>query len=328
LKASEQGELADLEARIDPDRVFDIVRELTPWLGDGLLEACAAVARDEVSLKERLRTGRRLHRRLSAHARQGEAADGPLRLVRRTLLALQRRTGSVPRFRLANGGAIVAVIGGDGSGKSTAIAELGNWLGSEFEIRRIHLGKPQWSATTYGVRGALKVAKLGRNALGRAGRDTPPRGTEPEAPYRAVAWLACTARDRYLAYRKARRFADRGGLVVSDRYPHPALQSMDVPLIARMEASQPSSRLASMLQRLEHRYHERIELPEVLVVLRVDPDTAAKRKTDEPTEYVKRRVAEVWEIDWEAAAVPVVDARQPKEEVAAELKSLIWDALA
>jgi hypothetical protein len=131
-----------------------------------------------------------------------------------------------------------------------------------------------------------------------------------------------------LAYRKARRFADRGGLVISDRYPHPALQSMDVPLISRIEAPQRSSWLASTLQRFEHRYHERIELPEVLIVLRVDPDTAARRKTDEPTDYVKRRVAEVSEIDWEAASVPVVDARRPKEEVVAELKSLIWDALA
>ncbi len=328
LKASEQEELAYLESCVNLDRVSDVVREHTPWLGEGLLDACAAVARGEVSLRERLHTGRRLHRQLAAHARHRETADGTLRLARRVIVALQRRVGLLPRFRLANGGAMVAVIGGDGSGKSTAVAELGAWLGGEFEVRRIHLGKPPWSVTTYGVRGAFKVATLARNVLGRARHGTLPSGTESEPAHRAVAWLACTARDRYLAYRKARRFADRGGLVVSDRYPHPALQSMDVPLISRIEAPQPSSWLASTLERLEHRYHERIELPEVLIVLQVDPDTAARRKTDEPTDYVKRRVAEVWEIDWEAASVPVVDARRPKEEVVAELKSLIWDALA
>jgi thymidylate kinase len=328
LKVSEQEELADLESRVDQQRVTEIVQEHTPWLGEGLLEAAAAVARGKVSLRERLNTGRRLHRRLTAHARHGEGLDGTLRLARRAIVAAQRRVGLLPQFRFANGGAIVAVIGGDGSGKSTAIGELEAWIGDEFEVRRIHLGKPQWSVTTYGVRGALKVAKLARKAFGRSGHDPVTTGAESEPEYRAVAWLACTARDRYLAYRKARRFADRGGLVISDRFPHPALQSMDVPLISRIESSQPPNRLKATLQRLEHRYHERIELPEVLIVLRVDPETAAKRKTDEPSDYVKRRVAEVWAIDWEAASVPVVDARRPKEEVAAELKSLIWDALA
>ena len=143
-----------------------------------------------------------------------------------------------------------------------------------------------------------------------------------------MAWLACTARDRYLVFRRARRFADRGGLVISDRYPHPALRSMDVPLISSIEDSRPPSRLRAALQRFEERYHDQIELPEVLIVLRVDPETAAKRKTDEPSEYVRRRVAEVWDIDWNAASVPVVDARRQKEEVAAALKSLIWEALA
>ena len=328
LKASEQEELADLESRIDPDRVAQIVRDHTPWLGDGLLASCAAVARAEVSLAERLRTGRRLHRQLAVHARHGEITDGPLRLARRLTVAWQTRVGSSPRFQLANGGAIVAVLGGDGSGKSTVIAELDAWLGAEFEMKQIHLGRPPWSATTYGIRGALKVVRLAGKVVGRARHRPPPDDEESEPPYRAMAWLACTARDRYLTYRKARRFANRGGLVVSDRYPHPALQSMDVPLISHADTPKSSGRLTSILQRLEHRYHDRIEFPEVMVVLRVDPDTAARRKTDEPTEYVKRRVAEVWEIDWEEASVPVIDASRSKEEVAAELKSLIWDALA
>lgn len=333
-KASEREELAYLEASVDPHRVTEIVGSQAPWLSGGLLEGCAFVARGEASPADRLRIGRQLHRRLVAHARHGEFVDGALRMARRMIVTLQRRFGVTPRFRLANGGAIIAIIGGDGSGKSTAVEELCSWLGDEFDVRQIHLGKPRWSLTTYGIRGAFKAVTLVRGLpvgshLGRrAEPDAPSRDSAYEPAYRAMAWLACTARDRYLTYRRARRFADRGGLVVSDRYPHPALASMDVPLIAGLEGPRTSSRIAQRLQRLERRYHERIALPEVLAVLRIDPETAAGRKTDEPADYVKRRVAEVWEIDWEAVAVPVVDARRPKEEVASELKSLIWGALA
>ena len=327
MKASESEELAFLESCVDPSRVAADVRQHAPWLGDGLLAACRSVAAGDVSLGQRLRIGRQLHRRLAVHAQRNEAMDGTLRLARRVTMALQRQIGIMPRFRLASGGAMIAVLGGDGSGKSTAVEELNNWLGDELDVRRIHLGKPRWSATTYGVRAALKVARVSRDAMRRTEPDETFGAVESEGGYRAMAWLACTARDRYLTYRKARRFANRGGIVVSDRYPHPALTSMDVPLIDQLGGARSSSRFAKALRNIEHRYHNRIEPPEVVAVLRIDPDTAARRKTDEPAEYVKRRVAEVWEIDWEAASVPVIDARRKQEEVAAELKSLIWDAL-
>jgi thymidylate kinase len=243
------------------------------------------------------------------------------------VLGAQRRVGKMPRFRLANGGAIIGVMGGDGAGKSTAIDGLGSWLEKMFDVRRIHLGKPPWSATTYAVRGALKGASLVRSALPRALQGKASGGSDTEPGYRTMAWLACTARDRYLTYRTARRFANRGGLVLSDRYPHPALESMDVPLISRLSGPRMSGRVADALMRTEQHYHDRIELPEVLAVLMIDPESAATRKTDEPADYVKRRVAEVWQTDWKAFSVDIVDAGQPIEGVTAELKSLIWAAL-
>ena len=326
LKRSEIEEFEDLDARVDPNLVHGMVRDHAPWL-DGLLESAVSISRGELSLLKRLRTGRRVHRRLAEHARRSEIADAPLRLFRRIAVAWRRRFGSLPGFNLANGGAIIALIGGDGSGKSTAVAEISTWLGHEFEIRPIHLGKPRWSATTFAVRGGLKVIKLAHNALPKRSTGTM-TATEADPSYREIAWLTCTARDRYLAYRKARRFADRGGLVISDRYPHPELQSMDVPLIGSLETQPPEGRLSSALEKLERQYHQQIEPPEILIVLRIDPESAANRKTDEPSDYVRRRVAEVWGIDWESTSVPVIDARRPKEEVAAEIKALIWDSLA
>ncbi len=324
LKPSEYDELVHLESIVDRTRLGEVVEEHAPWMVDGLLERCEALARGEVAVAERVEIGRRLHRHLAPYALHPEAVDGPLRVGRRAQLALQRRLGRDAKFRLASGGGIVAVIGGDGSGKSTAVSGLAEWLGADLDARTVHLGKPRWSGVTYGVRGALKLAALVSRAVPKQAGAGGSHSLLDE--YRPVLWLACTARDRYLTFRRARRFGNAGGIVVSDRYPHPVLQSMDVPMIQAAAGPGPNG-LVRKLQRLERSYHDRIDPPELLVVLRVDPETAARRKTDEPADYVRRRVAEVWDIDWEAASVPVVDATRSPEEVGAELRALIWDAL-
>ena len=78
---------------------------------------------------------------------------------------------------------------------------------------------------------------------------------------------------------------------------------------------------------IEERYHAAIAPPELLVVLRVDPEIAVQRKTEERPESVRARSAEVWNIDWRDSRVHIVDASQPEAEVARELKALVWSSL-
>jgi thymidylate kinase len=326
LTETEQRELVHLEASIDRDALSSIMDEHLPWLDRRVFDASVAVARGEVSLAQRLSTGRSLRAALSAFARRGAVADGSLRVWRRLVLGVQKRTNRAPRFRLPGGGMLVGIMGGDGSGKSTAVGEIGRWLETEFDVRRIHLGKPPWSMTTYGVRGTLKVATVLGSKLSR-GSTRGSSSVDPDTGYRSMLWLVCAARDRYRCYRRARRFVNRGGLVLSDRYPHRGLTSMDVAQIARLKKGADTNAIAATLMQLEGRYHERIALPELLVLLQVDPETAARRKTDEPPDYVRRRVAELRDVDWESMSVRVIDARQPKDAVASELKSLIWTSL-
>jgi thymidylate kinase len=68
----------------------------------------------------------------------------------------------------------------------------------------------------------------------------------------------------------------------------------------------------------------RILWPDLLIVLSVHPDVAARRKTSEETEYVRERAKEVWEQDWRLTNAQVVDATPPVAEVCSCLQSLIW----
>jgi thymidylate kinase len=145
--------------------------------------------------------------------------------------------------------------------------------------------------------------------------------------YRPLLWLLCTARDRHRTYRRARRFAIDGGLVLCDRYPHPLLGSMEAPLIASRAGTDPRGRLIEAMVTLERRYHSAIAAPELLAVLRVDPEIAVERKTTESAESVRARGAEIWNVDWSGSGVYVVDASQSAEAVAHELKALVWSVL-
>lgn len=325
---AERNELDYLAARIDERRAASVVEEHLPYVDTGLFGDCVAALTSSVPIWGRIRTGRRLEESLQPHARYSRRVDRTLRVWRRFALAVEQRAGRRRKNRLAGGGAMVGIVGGDGSGKSTALAALGSWLGPEFDVLLVHLGKPRWSVTTVSVRATLKSVSLFANAVRSVLRIAPARRFAlVVATYRPLFWLLCTARDRRHAYRDARRYAIDGGLVLCDRYPHPRLTSMEVPLIASRTAGGPDNRLVRAMIRLEERYHRSIAAPELLVVLRLDPEIAVQRKTEESPDSVRARGAEVWNIDWRDSRARVIDASQPEDAVARELKALVWATL-
>ena len=150
----------------------------------------------------------------------------------------------------------------------------------------------------------------------------------------------CRARDRYLTYVKARRFAARGGLVILDRFPLPQLQLMDGPQAerfireltdgpqaGRFMSPRRSSRLAKVLVELDESYYYPIVPPEVLIVLRVDPEIAVQRKTEEDATSVRERSTEIWELNWEGTDAHIIDGSKSRMEVLTELKARIWSKL-
>ena len=328
-KRSEREELDYLRACTDAEEAARMVRGSLPCVDPRLFDDCARALVTGLSVRRRVRTARRLEVSLQPHARRGRWSDCAGRIAGRAAEAVAHRTGLRSKSRFASGGALVAVLGGDGSGKTTAVAALTRSLGSEFDLRVVHMGKPQWSMTTYAVRGALKVAVLGANGLRRVmPAASVRRFARRLSDYRPLIWLACTARDRRRVYSDARRFAMNGGLVLCDRYPHSCLASMDVPRIASLTAGSPRGRVLRALIRLEERYHSSILPPELLVVLRVSPEIAVRRKTTERPETVRPRSAEVWDADWRASGAHVIDASRPADAVARELEQLVWTTLA
>ncbi len=102
---------------------------------------------------------------------------------------------------------------------------------------------------------------------------------------------------------------------------------MDGSLVSQMANAKRTNWLIDFLMRLEKKYYQQLVLPELLIVLKVHPETAVRRKPEEDAASVRARSAEIWELDWGDTPAHFIDASRPRAEVLSELKALIWSEL-
>jgi thymidylate kinase len=330
-----EQELDYLERQSDAGKVGLLLARHLPFIDSGFFETCRRSMHPHSAMGRRFAVGQQLRTLLRSHARSPRAVA--------TLLTLKRRisklgphiggmvggSGSSARKRLERGGALIALVGGDGAGKTTSLNALYKWLSRKFDTKRVHLGKPPRSLGTWAVLVPLRLCQLFSRLLERKLPDRPLNEIYPVVfpGYLQLLRWVCAARDRYRLYARARRFATNGWLVLCDRYPIPQIKLMDGPNIQRFLDSAPKNRLVQFLLKAETRYYQQIMAPDLLLVLRLDPEVAVRRKVTEPASHVRTRSRELWEVDWRDTQIRVIDANQPLEYVLAELQSLIWAEL-
>lgn len=331
LSRTEKQELVYLEAKTDPAIVAVILKQHLPFIDEELFDDCLQALHPDCPLMSRIRAGQRLQNRLKVYARRSQMEDLFLKSWRRISLifqyfVLKQRS----RYRLGNGGAVVAIVGGDGAGKTTVVDELSTWLSRYFDTIKLHMGKPSWSITTIGVRGLLKIGNILRLY---PFEETPVQYGEDHNAFRfpGFPWLirqVCTARDRFLTFKRGRRFASNGGILICDRYPVQQIRFMESPYASIQMTNRVKNRwLVKFLIRAETKYYQQILLPELLIVLRLDPAIAVQRKQDEDEFQVRARSTEIWEFDWKETPAHIIDASQPKDAVLSTIKSLVWSEL-
>lgn len=227
-------------------------------------------------------------------------------------------------------GVVIAVSGVDGSGKSSMVDELRAWLGSAFDVRVLHLGRPSPSPLTLPLRPLLFLYRtLKARRAGRPG--DPAGGPDPLKRSTGLAWslrYLALAHERHALARNARELAGKGKIVICDRFPTSTPGKMDSPRIGPG-----GSDLVERMRRHELLLYESLPEADGLLFLDVSMEEAVRRnrarvKRDKETDgEIVSRHQDNQGLSFRARRVFMVDADRPYEEVLGSLKSLVWECL-
>jgi hypothetical protein len=318
-------------ARVDRLTLRSLAAELVGELfADRIVEALFS----DVTL-EKQRVARRQIKKFLSVYRRYNSFEARLRAAVRAAFwafgALNERYLHLPRGwnrRAPGGGIVVALLGVDGSGKSTARAAVRQWLAPAVDTIPIYFGTGDGRPSL--LLWPLKQLVPLFNSLNRS----KPRGSShgrvsdrPPGPIYSIAltiWSAVLAIEKRQKLHTARRAADRGLVVIADRYPQDQIVSFnDGPLLPRLP------RIPRWLRRFEaNAYHLAQRLPPDLVIkLTATPDLIAVREPAMKPEVIRQRLDELARLSFPDSRVVEVDAAQPLKDVLHQIKREVWHHL-
>lgn len=214
---------------------------------------------------------------------------------------------------------LIALVGSDGSGKSTVGDALLAWMRTRRPTVLHHLGKQ-----TGGIGRAIKRWPLlgGRIESGIAERaDFAQRERRPDLVTALIVYA--------FSMRRVRRFramlADRarGLAVLADRFPQVEVPGpMDGLGLAAVAGA---GGMLGSLARREHRRYAWMAAhrPDLVIRLNVDLATALARKPDHRPSSLARKIHDLPLLTFDGAPVLDLDATRPLDEVIAEAKAAI-----
>lgn len=324
---SELGFLVGEIERVEkPESSFPLTpvwQEVTDIFYTGLPYDLASVNRKARLLRREFKTFRRfsyLHFSLLSSVRAIYRYNVEFR--RRLLSKYNYGRRSIP-----HGGYIVAFVGIDGSGKTTAIERLESFFKIQVNVQNAFLGN--------GLSGASFLRRFVFKTLGkfrgwskhrkyRSQRDN----ERSKPPFYYLLWLFITLTEKKREFKKTMKSAANGNLVLVDRWPQNHIENtLDGRRIRKRVRMTLFERyvygLESEIILLAERYR-----PDLVIKMLVTPNVALSRK---PGEFSEQTASDnlnfLKELEYKACKTVIVDADLPSEEVDGQCKKFIWDAI-
>jgi hypothetical protein len=322
---------AELDALRAASSDADIVARVESWLGEPCAEAVADALAHGIDSGGMVRLRCLVRRSLALQT----AYRGPGARVRRWRRewawfqrGVSRRYLDRPRLfgrGLPGGGLVVVVIGPDGSGKSSIVADLRRWFSPKFDTMAVYFGSGDGPSSL--LRWPMKALR-DRVPGDRGGTAAPGEHGGGRPGWAKVLWALALAREKRRRLQRAFDARHRGMLVICDRYPQAQRPGInDGPLLHRWSGDGARGRIA----RWEAGPYELAERfpPDLVVRLRVDQRTAERRRPEHDPDDLARRRAFVAGLAFPQARYGTVeiDASQPYGQVLEVVKAAVWRCL-
>ena len=224
--------------------------------------------------------------------------------------------GSLEGNRL---GPLIAIVGSDGSGKSTVGEALLAWLGETRPVELCHLGKQSGNVGRAIGRLPLLGRRMERTIEAKVKHAGGPRGP---GFIEALTIYAFSVR-RIRRFRRMMQFRRQGVTILADRFPQLALPAgIDGPGFGRVRSNRG---LAKWLAAVEWRQFESMmhHRPDLVIRLNVDVDTAIVRKPDHVRARLASKIAHISRLSFAGAPIVDIDATRPIEEVLTQAKAAV-----
>lgn len=240
-------------------------------------------------------------------------------------------------------GPLIALIGSDGSGKSTVTTDLEKWFSEKIDCRRYYLGSGDHYNPVYKrvikmmirrfrLSRALneqQMIKTGKSQVNQIQENILKKGLKSCFCHVNAFYLYRISVHSLKQLKKSKGFSASGGICLFDRYPQNQFVGInDGPKIRKAYGRLNSSLINRLIQMEEENINRCVKMsPDLVIKLIVSPEVAILRKPDHNILELEKKTDIICKLDFENAAIHNIDANQKYEEELKVIKKLIWDYL-
>ncbi|MGL4686463.1 MAG: hypothetical protein ACRCVY_06900 [Commensalibacter sp.] len=208
---------------------------------------------------------------------------------------------------------LIAIIGCDGSGKSTLSMDIVEALKSTYPIQRCYLGQGSGNIARH-IRNFRFGGKFLEKIISKKAKTTRTKGEKIPGLITALVIYAFSA-IRVRNFKKMMSLREHGIIVITDRYPQ-----IDVPGYydgPGLSAAHTSNWMIRLLAKWEYKKYEQMASikPQLIFRLNIDAKTAFARKPDHDFELLKIKAATTPKLTFGGAKIIDIDAELPYEDV-------------
>ena len=222
---------------------------------------------------------------------------------------------------------VIAVVGCDGSGKSTLTTDLITHLAQHRQVEWLYLGQSSGNIGEWIKNLPLIGAAFSRHLVSKAERAHSKEASQPDTLTAIVIFLLSLW--RLHKFRRALKLARRGILVITDRYPQAEVPGFYFDGTG-LNDKNAQTWLARLLLKREKRLYTWMasHRPTLLIRLNIDAETAHARKPDHKLAMLREKVRVIPTLKFNGATILDLNGRDPYPQVLAAALTAINSACA
>lgn len=237
----------------------------------------------------------------------------------------------------------IAVIGSDGSGKSTVTTDLEKWFSKKLDCRRYYLGSGDHYNPIYkqGLRTIVRwfgrsrssneqqAVNTGKSQLKKTPDRVLKKGLKKGYCHLNAFYLYRISVHSLKQLKKSNDFSKNGGISLFDRFPQNQFMGInDGPKIRKAYGTINSPIINCLMQMEEKNIGRCVKMsPGLVIKLIVSPEIAVTRKPDHSILELERKADIIHTLSFRDAVIYNVDASQQYDIELKAIKKLIWNYL-